>query len=130
MFSTHSPHESLIPYLQKSLCSVFKPLFTSLYNLLHVVSSVSITATVSGVGKRQNLYQSGNSNACSLTFNCVKCGLRKFSLLHILVHSLSFFHYEIIIWQFYLYCVMLRKLYAFIVHKFQHYFCVEINCTF
>jgi hypothetical protein len=107
----------------------FKPMFTSVYGLLLVVSSVPITATVSGVGAGHNLYQSGNSNACSSTFKFLKCGLRKFSLLHILVHSFSSLHYEII-WHFYLYYVLLRKFYAFIVHQFQHYLCSEINCIF
>lgn len=68
----------------------FTPLFTSAYDFLHVVSPVSVTATVLGFGAGQNLYQCGNSNACFLTFKFVKCGLRKFSLLHILVQSLLF----------------------------------------
>ena len=89
MFPLHRPHEDNT--ISTVVCVLsFKPLFTSVYDLLHVVSSVSVTALVSGVGAGQNLYKCGNSNACFLTFKFVKCGLRKFSITYPCPHSPPF----------------------------------------
>jgi len=107
----------------------FKPLFTSVYDLLHVVSPISVTATVSGVGAGQNTYQCGNSNACFLTSSSWNVDSEN-SPCYISLSTVSSFHYELIVWWFYLYFIMLRKFCAFIAHQFQRYFCAEINCTF
>jgi hypothetical protein len=116
-------------HIYSSLCSVFKPLLTSVYDLLHVVSSVSVTATVSGVGQARiytNVETAMHVFWLSSSWNVDS----ENSPCYISLSTFSSFHYELIVWHFYLYCVMVRKFCAFIVHRFQHYFCAEINCTF
>ena len=51
-------------------------------------------------------------------------------LHYISLSTFSSFHYELTVWHFYLFCIMLRKFCVFIVHQFQRYFYAEINCTF